>query len=95
MEVGNRIGIYIEKPTEENCKKNGTGYFDEKINKKVEKYHNIYNLYIQLDECCICLEETDQKLKCGHTIHYQCYFNLSSCPICNKQNDKQNDKLKI
>jgi hypothetical protein len=35
-------------------------------------------------ECCICLEDTEDKIDCNHILCRQCYqkFQLKDCPIC-------------
>lgn len=38
-------------------------------------------------ECCICLEETQDKINCQHKLCQKCYqsFQLKECPICFKK----------
>jgi hypothetical protein len=34
--------------------------------------------------CCVCLENTETKTKCGHSLCYHCYEKLEkmTCPYC-------------
>ena len=38
----------------------------------------------QIEECCICFEETNFKLFCSHTVCPSCIKKIGRCPICRK-----------
>ena len=38
----------------------------------------------EIEECCICLEETNFKLFCSHTVCPSCTKKIERCPICRK-----------
>lgn len=44
------------------------------------------NIKFSYDECCVCLEKTTGKAKCGHHICGVCASSLKkcSCPLCRK-----------
>ena len=43
-----------------------------------------------IDECCICLEPTNTKTNCHHTLCKSCYKKMKDvkCPICRENISK-------
>ena len=38
----------------------------------------------QIEECCICFQETNFKLFCSHTVCPSCTKKIKKCPVCRK-----------
>lgn len=44
-------------------------------------------------ECCVCMEPTFQKTKCGHSICRRCTYKLTEliCPLCRAEMEEENE----
>jgi hypothetical protein len=55
---------------------------------EIQSIHDIklsyINLFDNISECCVCMEPTNIKTMCKHTICQKCFCNLKpkKCPIC-------------
>ena len=53
--------------------------------KKANKYENCYkfdNIVLNIQECCVCLNETKTKTPCGHALCWICFDKITKCPLC-------------
>ena len=74
-----------------NGKLQGDSIFNDE-NEKILKYQYYQNgklIYSksfnsELEECCICFENTNFKLKCDHNVCFNCKDKIHKCPICRR-----------
>lgn len=76
-----------------NGKKHGTEYIYYspymvhifRIYKKGKVIHEAYfEEHENIEECCICFENTNYALSCGHKVCPYCSKNIEQCPICRR-----------
>jgi hypothetical protein len=65
-----------------------------KFNKTTDSLNNfeisdkiLKQLGHDVNECCVCYENTIFKTKCGHSLCYDCFFKLENknCPMCREK----------
>ena len=68
-----------------------TGEFFDPTDKKIMRKMRLQELKDEVflkttepDVCCVCLENTQSKTKCGHSLCFHCYEKLEkmTCPCC-------------
>jgi hypothetical protein len=38
--------------------------------------------YVNIEECCVCFENTSHNTECSHVVCIECLKTLQKCPIC-------------
>jgi hypothetical protein len=41
-----------------------------------------WKLILDIEECCVCFENTSHKTECNHIVCVSCITNLDKCPLC-------------
>lgn len=69
-------------------------YFNNKLGKFLSREDNtelftyfVFQKYVKMGECSICMDETPTKTECRHACCYKCMERITKCPICRKEFD--------
>ena len=56
------------------------------------------NLFDNVSECCVCMEQTNLQTKCKHTLCQKCFSSLNTpkkCPVCRSKLSEHNSYTNI